>query len=346
MCKIFTFTNSTKLDIKKTSEIIAKRLSDLERDGYGYAVQGAQNVFGEKSIADRFTSRLNALHIVKLPIIEKRQLVFGEVDKPTGPALFHGRTSTNDKGLLNCHPMQKDSWHLIHNGVVGDNGPKYKKLTTNDSEDLLHRLILGIDQVEKHLSGYYAFAAISPDGRLHIGRDSVATLYIAWVDKIQSYVISTTENLIENILDDLKLKYGPIDKIENNIYMIFNGNDIVFQKAIKPIGYDYKQASYASKSLGRDLTGTSSAYEFNTYDYYESNKYGDFTAFDSSEIQESDDIHDELDIMDDTYRILSDGETITRQEFYKLDYINQSACTIFRPDNSEIDLSFLYKRVS
>ena len=113
MCKIVTLTNTKNLDAKAISEAIGGVVQGIEKDGYGYAVQGKSGVFGEKCIAPAFSARIGIKNTVKLPIIEARQSAFGTKDKPIGPGIFHGRTSTNDKGLLNCHPMQKSGWHLI-----------------------------------------------------------------------------------------------------------------------------------------------------------------------------------------------------------------------------------------
>lgn len=339
MCKILCFSNSSKLDIKKTSEATSKILLALERDGFGYAVQGAGNVFGEKCIAPKFTYRMDTTYQVKLPIVEKRQSSFGYAEKPIGPALFHGRTSTNDKGLLNCHPMQKDSWHLIHNGVVTDHGDKFAKKTTNDSEDLLHRLTLGIDQVEKHLTGYYAFAAISPDGNLHICRDDTASLFIAWAPKHATYVFGTTESLIEESCKALKIKIGPIDKVANNNYMIFKGNDLIADQTIKPRGWDSYHAGYASHSLGRSLGSYKGSYSAHDDDWYGSynEKVTDIAEVTKniSELAEENTLLDELNDLDDSYTVTTpEGVKITVTEFYKLDIIAQDLCRIERSDGT------------
>lgn len=335
MCKIVSFTNSSKLDIKKASEEIGNQLLALERDGFGYAVQGSQNVFGEKSIAPNFKSRIGSLHLVKLPVVERRAETFGYVDKPVGPAIFHGRTSTNDKGLVNCHPMQRDNWHLIHNGVVDDTGPKYKQFTTNDSEHVLARLVNGIAEVEKYLTGYYAFAAIGPDGRLHVGRDNVASLFMAWCPKIQSFIFATTESLIESVCSELKIKFGPIDKVEPNIYMIFSGNELVHKQSIAPRGFERKQADFAEKSLGRVLEF---GYAGHHYAVPAKNNFAE-SIIDAIETGEKDDewfkIITELDEIDDSYTIYNyNYERITASEFGKMNTTQQSECTIERPDGS------------
>ena len=323
MCKVVAFTNASKLDVKKASEVIGNILLKIESDGFGYAVKGDQNTFGEKCIADRFTSRLKATNLVKLPIIETRQETFGVADKPTGPAIFHGRTSTNDKGLLNCHPMIRDGWHLIHNGVVNDSGPKYFKHTTNDSEDLLQRLILGIEHVERDLTGYYAFCALDPMGRLHVGRDSIATLFIAWSTSIQSHIIATTEDLIEEICETLKIKVGPIDKIKDNCYLIFDGNGLIHNQLIKPRGYDSRQAEWSHKSLGYEIHSVEKQY---LNDYFND----DGEAFE--------DRMRELDNIDDRYTIIDEnGDLITAHEYHQLDEISKAQCIIEREDGTVIE---------
>jgi len=339
MCKIIAFTNSSKLDIKKTSEAIGEILLGIEKDGYGYAVQGAENVFGEKCIAPKFSSRLNALNIIDLPIVEKRQEVFGHADKPTGPAIFHGRTSTNDRGLLNCHPMQRKGWHLIHNGVVTDHGAAYKKTTTNDSEDLLHRLTLGIGEVEKHLSGYYAFCAIDPKGRLHVARDTIASLYMALVPKLDSYIIATTEAILEATCKKLKLKFGPIDKLAGDTYSVFDKGVMVSTQVIKPRGYDRVQAQYATLSLGRTIEASSYGAEYDLI----GGMTDQFTAPASAmeEEEEVAELMQEIAELDDSYEIKLDGMPLSAREFYKLDNISQLACEIYRADGSRMELEVL-----
>lgn len=337
MCKVIAFTNSSKLNIKKTSEVIGKKLLAIERDGYGYVVQGEENVFGERCIASTFTSRLDASHCVKLPIIDKRQSVFGYNDKPKGPALFHGRTSTNDKGLTNCHPMSRDNWHLIHNGVVTDHGEKYKKYTTNDSEDLLYRLTLGIKEVESQLTGYYAACAIGPDGRLHVIKDAIANLFIAWCPIIQSYIFATTESLIIDICKSLKIKHGQIDKVKDNCYLIFEQNELLHNETIVPRGYDLKESAFASYSLGRELTTInpldnvrSLGRDYDSWDDYKNENYN------TPEIKEN--LMREIETMDETYTIFDqDYNEISLLEFNKLDSISQALCTIERDDGSMIE---------
>lgn len=351
MCKIIAFTNSTKLNIKEVSTEASKLLLETEKDGFGYAVQGKDVVFGEKCIAPFFTYRMTTKNEVKLPIVEIRQNKFGHYDKPTGGSVFHGRTSTNDKGLLNCHPMQREGWHLIHNGVVTDYGPVYNKTTTNDSEDVVHRLSQGIKAVEEHLSGYYAFAALGPDGNLHIAKDSVAQLYVAWINSLQTYIFATTRDLIEELCEALEVNHGPIDMLQNDIYMVFKGNEMLSVQTIKPRGWTTYESRHASKSLGRSLHDWESdyggGYTYPKESYYDATK-GESLPKDSD--LSSDEEHEltelmmELDNMDAGYVIKNGyGESISAHEFYKLDMVSQCECTITRPDGTRVDAEKLYE---
>lgn len=328
MCKILTFTNASKLDIAKASESIGTLLLSIERDGFGYAVLGRNGVYGEKSTAPTtFKTRINRPNVVNLPtIVEPRHSMFGTPGAAIGPAMFHGRTSTNSKDLVNVHPMIRESWHLIHNGVVTDHGPAYPKLTSNDSEDVLHRLIQGISHVERDLSGYYAFTAIDPNGRLHVCRDSNAELYIAWVPKLESWVIGTTESLILKSLSALDLVCGPIDKIKSDVYFIFSRNEVIHCQSIKPRGYDREQSQFAELSLGRSLGRYNS-------DLSESRE----TSF-TDDGDCLSDLMAELEDIDDSYRIEDgNGIAITASAFHKLDEVSRLECTIQREDGSFVE---------
>lgn len=358
MCKIVAFSNAAKLP-KKTPSVIQNELRDIERDGFGYAVQGESNVFGEKSVAHSYSSRFGKT-IISLPFATAQTVTFGDRTKVTGPAIFHGRTSTNNKGLRNCHPMQRESWHLIHNGVVNDWGPTYKKNTTNDSEDLLHRLILGIDHVERELTGYYAFAAIAPDGRLHMGRDSSAFLFCAFSEQIDSYIFATTDALIKSIAKQLGFKLSTaIDKVTDDCYFIMRGNEMEHFQNIVPRGYSIAEGTYAKQSLGRDLGGSLAHHRPFTApakvitaqtvaDKHEelliespdgrildvSSATQDESRFnDNDEAMSNEDWADIYAQLSDSYSFYdSAGKTISIEEFHAMDWRDQMECNILRPN--------------
>lgn len=328
MCKVIVFTSFAKV---KNQDRVTTELGNLllshERDGFGYAIQGRNGVFGEKIAGPRkFTSRYGIAksEFVKAPIFEARHILFGEKTKAVGPALFHGRTSTNDSSVVNCHPMQRDGWNLIHNGVVTDHGKPYIKFTKNDSEDVLYRLIQGVSEVETHLSGYYAFAAIDPKNRLHVARDSQATLFVSWFDSIDSHVIATTEELIQKVASILKMQAGPIEKMTEDSYIIFDGNSVIHNQKIKPRGYTSYEASYAKDSLGRSLDSFGTASNI-------------VRAYDVDTGDEDEELMRELDNLDDSYTILDESDQIiTAYQYERLDPVAQAGCMITREDGSVI----------
>lgn len=335
MCKIATFTNSKNLDVQKVAKKVGNILLDMERDGFGYAVQGVNGVFGEKCVADTFKPRMGLKNLNPPEAIAPKYLQFGQKSKPIGALIMHGRTSTNDHGLVNCHPMVKQDHYLVHNGVVTDHGKPYEKATTNDSEDVLHRFLDGIASVEKHLTGYYAFSCIDSQGRLHVVRDRIATLYMVWLPKLDTYLIATTESLIHKIADALGLEVGAIDAIKDDVHLIFEGNQLVHCQSIKSRGYDNREAALASKSLGRELS-TFDDTPFSASDYFNPYEGDDYN--DGLELLSQEAFDREVSRINDTFEIFDvNDRPISAVEFHKLDSIAQRQCLIYRPDGSCIE---------
>ena len=222
MCKVFGFSNFSKVKKKlETIEFIGQTLLDTERDGFGYAIwnNNISQSFGERTSDKTFRSgvrenpRVNFDFCVKP---ETNQNMFGEFDLTNvGAAIFHGRISTNNKNLLNTHPMVRDGWALVHNGVVTDHGEKYDTITTNDSEHVLKRYQDGT--FEQNLTGYYAFLALDDEGKLHVCRDRIAQLYSAWVDQLDSYVFSTTEFNISKVCKALGVEHSNPLKLKDDV---------------------------------------------------------------------------------------------------------------------------------
>lgn len=382
MCKILVLTDTKKLNLKAHLNSMANTLLRTEKDGFGYAIQGKSGVFGEKTIAKTFRTRLEYGNAIKFPLIKRRYEMFGEPSELTGPGLFHGRTSTNADGLVNTHPMSKDGWHLIHNGVVQDLGPEYKKITDNDSEDLLHRLIQGFDAndlftipedamkpVERYLEGYYAFAAIDPLGRLHIARDEYATLFIAYSEVYETHLIATTEELLIKVNKFLEAGMGPIDEVDSDVYMIFQGNELIHWEYIRPLGFTVKQAEKSVASLGRVLsTGmTNPAYGSKTDEEWKhilathhrkSQGPEIIDMSDGGMISEEDwqiseegyqsksegidkdwlNYRNELDNVDASYTIYDDaGRFVDTYDFKQMDTISQQLCTVIRGDGTVVN---------
>lgn len=365
MCLVLAFSNTKKINLSRCLNSIGNTLLKTEDDGFGYAIQGKDGVFGEKTTSKKFRTRLSKPNQIILPIVKKQYMSFGKPTELTGPGIFHGRTSTNYISLLNTHPMQADGWHLIHNGVVEDLGPHYAKLTQNDSEDVLKRLMDGIgkpnpmEDIEKYLEGYYAFAAIDPQGQLHIARDKNATLYMGYSDKYETYIFGTTESLIIKVSKILDAKIGPIDELQEDLYCIFSGNELIHCQDFKSMGYTNMQARYAQQSLGRDLGGagvkdvTGGVYDatkrinnvteeewqggIEEFLTHEGSKHPDRSWRDAEE-ESYYKWRNEIDNMDASYQIYAlDDRSLTVDEFKQMDFIQQELCTIIRSDGTVVD---------
>lgn len=344
MCKVMIFTNGSKVkDLKKLVNAIAPAITAKDKDGFGWSAQGSNGVFGERSISSKPQYRLDVNNLaVKLPLIKPVYESIGKVSDISGGLLFHGRTSTNSKGLLNTHPIVRDGFTLIHNGVVDNEGPEYTKLTTNDTEDLVYYLAnKGIKGIEANLSGYYAFGAFDPQGRLHIARDSNARLNVAWIKSIQSYVFATTIDLIESVCKKMKWRYGPIEAVTDNIYAIFEGNNLLWNQSIKPLGYGSRQAALMSTSLHYlDSTPETKELDVPESDQFEPQVFDQFVEsseeylhFDSMDL-----FIDECDAVDISYQIFDwNGRTLQPWEFKKLDLESKLECTLIRPDGTVLD---------
>lgn len=340
MCKVMTLTNSSKIkNLEKFINTVRPLITSRDQDGFGWAAQGSKGIFGEKTTNVKTPYRLDSLaYAVKLPIVKRTYEAIGEKSKLSGSLILHGRTSTNVLGLVNTHPIQRDGWTLVHNGVVSNHGPEYTMQSENDTEHLAYWMANGgISKVEEHLSGYYAFAAFGPDSRLHVARDSKATLYIAWVSSIESYMVATTESLIKDTCAGMKWSHGPIDAIEDNIYMVFEGNKLVQHTEIKPRGYDAKEASLMSKSLHYldDAPSASLASSFDSSDYafrHETLETEDMAELFLEEVEQR---------VDSSYTIYDQNDRqIDFYDFIRMDEVQKLQCSLVRPDGSMISADF------
>ena len=324
MCKVMVFTNTKKMNKNMNdSEIIYNSRKMMQDDGFGYSLYSEKGIFTERFLEPDYVESL-----LSGKISDIQALICNSVDTSTegvrpiaalGGLLIHGRISTNHRTMVNTHPINKHGWSLIHNGVVEDSGPTFERITTNDSESCLERLATGgIEAIEKHLTGYYAIAAIDPTGKLHIVRDNVASLYCTYVESIDSYIFATTEALISGVCKELGLDPSPILSVKDNIYMIFNIEGSLESIAtIVPKGRSTYADSLSYKSLGHTLTDC----------YGLTEDESSFLAY-SEEVQWS---------SDSSYTFIhtQSMEEISRSEFLKLDDdIKVNEYTVIRPDGT------------
>lgn len=274
MCKILAFNNLSKLkkdEFFKLLSVANEQVSKTERDGFGYAAQGASGVFGERAVSpEDFVSVFGGhdKHGSFQAPSDSVQNHFGTLSRLTGPAIFHGRTSTNVKNITNTHPFIKNDVHLIHNGVINFD-IDYEKQTTCDSEDLLEAYLLSKDDleaVEKFVTGYYAVALIE-NNHLRIFKDSRAWLYCAYVRTIDSFIFGTTKDLVQSVVKAMRWSCGKITRVKDDIYFgLDKDGKELFMKSIKPRIEVYSYAeSQAHLSLGYGGKAATSTYKKGDY---------------------------------------------------------------------------------
>jgi predicted glutamine amidotransferase len=242
-----------------------------DRDGFGYAVVNHMGMLGGerttdpfpfKAFEDRKQTVTNAL-----PIVKGASDTFGTIDTHKPKAFIgHGRMSTNDINLANTHPFYNGDVALIHNGVVYDESDSVKDLKTTCDTEILLKLWEsgGMDAIEDSVSGYYAMALLDTNGLLHVVRDDRARLFIAWSETTQSFLIATTIDIIQSIAAKMQWVVDQPKEIVDNIHVIFDGNTILSQTEINPLGYaaiptGQGQASEESKIMA--ALGETETYE-------------------------------------------------------------------------------------
>lgn len=256
MCKVMAFTNLSKTNkINGLGAAVFAELTHYEKDGFGYAIQGAKGIFGERTLNKEISFPNISRKDTQAPFLNKICNRFGSKSKAVGGAIYHGRTSTNTVNLLNTHPIIKHGWTLVHNGVVTNHGPAYQQITTNDTEHLVEQLgTVGISGIEEFITGYYAIAAFDPQGALHIIRDGQARLYCAEIPEWDTWVFSTLASSIENVCEAMEVKHSTIEPVNDNVHLIFVDNKLVHHATITPRGWTYRESSQSYRSLGRTMS--------------------------------------------------------------------------------------------
>lgn len=265
MCQILCLTSH---DPARLHEIIQKvwvSMAFSQKDGYGAAWRGADGTIGYLKRRFPKISTEAAPPFVKPTAptgygSHKPQDPFFEsndIPSDGGFLIIHGRTATNAVNMANTHPFLDvlDDGRLVamvHNGVVSSS--KYSNLLdgcTCDSELLLRAYTSGgIDEVERHIDGRYAFmylevapptveevAAAAEKGiqavgktTLHVAKDEMASLYCG-VKLDDTFVFATTEHLIKLVDGE------PEGEVRENMLMVFSDKTTVVHTPYKGLTY-------------------------------------------------------------------------------------------------------------
>lgn len=285
MCKLAGWTagkNSplTRYSADKALIAAAKVIGRSERNGFGFAQAGAQGLHARFVKPEDFRSMDSLPSLWKLSGAGYAAFAASTRSEQTGyysrnkSTIVHGRTATCAVNLANTHPFRHDGWTLAHNGVVNWTGKQTKlhRKATCDSQHLLYALTDNAGdtaaQMEamKHITGYAAFLALSPRGKLIVAVDSMASLY-AGITKKGRWIFGTTKEIVEEIAESWNCKSVDAFAIDDWTWMEFapRGGDPVVYKWSHGEATS-RETRYAKASLGRSVdTSWARASAFDSY---------------------------------------------------------------------------------
>lgn len=306
MCKIFAMTSMKH--VKITEDFITAVQDAVCRtgddDGFGYAVSTVDGrLWGERTLEPFMFAPLHPVTGTKtqaLPIVSVSSNSFGPVGHDDNLAFVgHGRMSTNHVTIENTHPFVGKSVALIHNGVVSDPNKAAGSLkTTCDTEILLNLWEKGgMDAIETHSAGYYALAILDTSGKLHLAKDDRAKLVCAWSETVQSFLFATNDGIIQDVAARMGWVVENSEPVRDNVYAVFEGNEVTFQRDISPLGYPtgYNNA-LINKAFGGVPLHPVGGYPEN--DFTSDDKYLEWEGITDSDLESDDAPSDEIDYDD------------------------------------------------
>lgn len=308
MCKIMIVTTTKKMSQEQVQGLIkaAHKGMASERNGFGFAISGTSGVYGERFVNPKSYGKQakdlgpNALDLTSFGESDS----FGSKGTMGGGLMVHGRTSTNDVSLLNTHPLVNTSFALIHNGVVSNIGEPIERRTTNDTEFILeHYTRGGIERVSNSVAGYYACAALDlKTGHLSVFRDDRARLYVAWVEKYETYIFATTSEIVKAALKVLKVKASVVEAKVNFHATFDQSGTMLSHDSFEAIERSFGALDQKSLGYAKDEDESWRKYSDDIPSYREES-----WTFENQ-----------------------DGEQITANEFEALSYRDQNNCKTYR----------------
>jgi hypothetical protein len=244
----------------------AEVITRTERDGFGFA---------QARLRGRFLDPADFRSLTALPDLRRLAgaeglKAFAVADQAEQESTYHnqhatiahGRTATCGVTLNNVHPFRHKGWTLAHNGVVtwnGDNSHEHKNASC-DSQHLLYCLTEHPNDEDKQkdalleISGYAAFMAISPTGRLIVAVDATARLYAGITNK-KRWIFGTTPEIVEAIADAWKCRNVEAFKIHPWSWISFPASGAMPGiSKWKHAEATRRELAFSSKSLGMGVT--------------------------------------------------------------------------------------------
>lgn len=288
MCKLAGWTSSKQNPLPKSAADAALRaahevISKSERDGFGYAQSGTNGLRGKfvspkdfksiyciEDLTKRAGKGIGAFKMAYQSSLEGSYVA----NKST---IVHGRTATCGISITNVHPFRRKGWTLAHNGVVNWDGKmdEAHKSVTCDSEHLLiamsdHTPTPQRKEALEHISGYAAFLALNPQGKMVVAVDDRASLYAGITSKGR-WIFGTTAAIVEAIADAWNAKGVTAYAIDDWAWLEFDakGGDPDLSEWSHRTA-TARQLGFASQSLGETAKTTTSE----RWDGYHAPSYG------------------------------------------------------------------------
>lgn len=269
MCKLAAITATPSSTLKKSTaeDVITaahSAISKSERHGFGFAQAGANG------LRARFVDPSTYHGMDDLPAFGKRVgaiiggfKVAGDASqsgsyRPDRAIIMHGRTATCGISLRNTHPFRLHGWTLAHNGVIdwaGAPDPARTAAVSCDSEHLLYSIAnaKSLDAAKddlQNITGYAAFLALSPTGRLIVARDDRATLY-AGITAKGRWIFGTTKAIVDAQADALGARGVTAYELDDWTWLDFAPGGDVELSSWKHGQATARQIGFSQQSLGR-----------------------------------------------------------------------------------------------
>lgn len=275
MCKVMMIAGikpETLPKVYKLAKNMAKAMSTVEDDGVGYAaITNDGQIYGEKWLnkdeafvihqqapPDPVVEKIkkmfeNTIDWEKAPALQNSYTSFGqrtnEALKNTCALILHARKATSGgKVLENVHPfvsapdfnedgtINEPGVALIHNGSILNHDKLTKRMSTCDSEVILHEYLAnsmyhnpwGVEQLAKTLIGTYTVGVLGSQliddawvPYVDIFKSN-KDLYGGWCPELETMVFATTSYVLETAIKESELTIVNIVKIKDGFLHRFN----------------------------------------------------------------------------------------------------------------------------
>ena len=254
MCQLLILTGLDPVKHRETEAFVKAAVEPLVNgnlDGFGYAAITHNGLVAERwlDVHQTFIQRKAVGAAVQQTVerlgnmaeYEKTYTRYGKINikatfKGATSIIAHSRFATCDVTLKNVHPFIYNSTALIHNGVITNTRDLTNKISTCDSEGILHAYLdarmptepANMDLVVNALEGYYACGVFTQDKQdrwvLDIFRSDGAMLVGCRVPKLgpNAVAFATTPEILKHVAMKTKTPILGRCDVASGVFTRFN----------------------------------------------------------------------------------------------------------------------------